>query len=50
MFEEKELPVTVSLGVAQLAVGEEAEGLYDRADAQLYAAKAAGRDCVRPTP
>src|SRR6187551_955134 len=48
VFEEKELPVTVSLGVAQLATGEEAEGLYDRADAQLYAAKAAGRDCVRP--
>jgi len=50
VFEEKELPVTVSLGVSQLAAGEEAESLYDRADAQLYAAKAAGRDCVRPTP
>jgi two-component system cell cycle response regulator len=47
-FEEKKLPVTVSLGVAQLLDGEEAEGLFDRADAQLYAAKAAGRDCVRP--
>ena len=47
-FEEKKLPVTVSVGVAQLLTGEEAEGLFDRADAQLYAAKAAGRDCVRP--
>lgn len=47
-FEDKKLPVTVSVGVAQLAIGEEAEGLFDRADAQLYAAKAAGRNCVRP--
>jgi len=47
-FEEKRLPVTVSAGVAQLADEEEAEGLFDRADAQLYAAKGAGRNCVRP--
>jgi len=47
-FEDKKLPVTVSVGVAQLAGAEEAEGLFDRADAQLYAAKAAGRNCVRP--
>ena len=47
-FEEKRLPVTVSAGVAQLAGAEEAEGLFDRADAQLYAAKGAGRNCVRP--
>jgi two-component system, cell cycle response regulator len=47
-FEEKKLPATVSLGVAQLAGAEEAEGLFERADAQLYAAKAAGRNCVRP--
>jgi len=47
-FEEKRLPVTVSAGVAQLADAEEAEGLFDRADAQLYAAKGAGRNCVRP--
>ncbi len=48
VFEEKVLPVTVSLGVAQLAGAEEPEALYDRADAQLYAAKAAGRNCTRP--
>ena len=47
-FEEKMLPVTVSVGVAQLAADEEPEGLFDRADAQLYAAKGAGRNCVRP--
>ena len=48
VFEEKRLPVTVSSGVAQLEPDEEPEGLFDRADAQLYAAKAAGRNCVRP--
>ncbi len=47
-FEEKLLPVTISAGVAQLVAGEEAEGLFDRADAQLYVAKGAGRNCVRP--
>jgi diguanylate cyclase (GGDEF)-like protein len=47
-FEEKRLPVTVSAGVAQLGDDEEAEGLFDRADAQLYVAKGAGRNCVRP--
>ena len=49
-FEEKRLPVTVSVGVGELAPGEEAEGLFDRTDAQLYAAKGAGRNCVRPSP
>jgi two-component system cell cycle response regulator len=47
-FEEKRLQVTISVGVAQLADAEEAEGLFDRADAQLYAAKGCGRNCVRP--
>jgi diguanylate cyclase (GGDEF)-like protein len=46
--ERKVLPVTVSLGVAERASGsdEAAEGLYERADARLYAAKAAGRNRV----
>jgi diguanylate cyclase len=48
-FEDKRLPVTVSVGVAQLAAAEEAEGLFERADEQLYAAKGAGRNCVRPS-
>lgn len=48
-FEDKKLPATVSVGVAQLASGEEAEALYERADAQLYAAKAGGRNRVSPS-
>jgi diguanylate cyclase (GGDEF)-like protein len=47
-FEDKRLPATVSVGVAQLTGAEEAEGLFDRADGQLYAAKGSGRNCVRP--
>jgi len=48
-FDDKSIPVTVSLGVAERAAGstELAEGLYERADSQLYSAKAAGRNCVR---
>jgi len=42
------LPVTVSLGVAERFSGsdEAPEGLYERADARLYAAKAGGRNRV----
>lgn len=39
-----DVEVTASAGVAQLRPGEDAEQLYARADAALYAAKAAGRD------
>ena len=49
-FEEKRLPATVSLGVAELTPGEEPESLYERTDAALYAAKAAGRNCTRAAP
>jgi diguanylate cyclase (GGDEF)-like protein len=47
-FEGTALPVTVSLGVAERAIGndEEAEGLFERADDQLYRAKASGRNRV----
>jgi diguanylate cyclase (GGDEF)-like protein len=50
MFEDKKLPVTISVGIAELQADgdEEAEGFFERADGQLYAAKAAGRNCVRP--
>jgi PleD family two-component response regulator len=39
----------LSLGAAERAAGsqEPAERLFERADALLYAAKAAGRNCVR---
>jgi diguanylate cyclase (GGDEF)-like protein len=39
-------PATLSLGVAELHHGESVEKLLERADAALYASKAAGRDRV----
>lgn len=42
-----ELAATASFGVAQLQGAESAEELLQRADAMLYEAKHAGRDCVR---
>lgn len=44
------VPVTVSIGVAELAADETAEGLLERADAALYAAKEADRNRVAPSP
>lgn len=42
-----ELPkVTISIGVAQMVSGDSAEQLIARADAALYRAKAAGRNCT----
>jgi two-component system cell cycle response regulator len=46
-FGSRRIPLTVSLGVAQHQPDETAESLFKRADTQLYAAKAAGRNCVR---
>jgi diguanylate cyclase (GGDEF)-like protein len=40
---------TASVGVATSAPGESVEALLDRTDRALYAAKAAGRNCVRAT-
>jgi two-component system, cell cycle response regulator len=47
-FEEKTLPVTVSLGVAEFKPGsvETPEALYGRADEKLYQAKDSGRNRV----
>lgn len=39
--------VTASFGVAQFVPGESVESLVGRADAALYAAKQAGRNCVK---
>jgi len=39
--------VTLSLGVAQLVPDESVDSLVGRADAAMYAAKEAGRNCTR---
>jgi diguanylate cyclase (GGDEF)-like protein len=44
------LIVTASFGVAEMEVGEPAAVAVNRADAALYEAKRAGRDCVRASP
>lgn len=44
---ETALDVTLSLGLAQARSSDSVDDLIERADAALYAAKAAGRDCVR---
>jgi diguanylate cyclase (GGDEF)-like protein len=41
-------PVTVSIGVAQVRQGDDAQSLLQRADEALYRAKDAGRDRVEP--
>ena len=44
---EDGLRVTISQGVAQAHAGDSVDSLIARADTALYAAKQAGRDCVR---
>ncbi len=44
---ETSLNVTLSLGLAQARNSDAVDDLIERADSALYAAKAAGRDCVR---
>lgn len=39
--------ITVSIGVATLQTGDDADTLLARADEQLYKAKASGRNCVK---
>ena len=38
------IPVTLSIGVAELGPGESMSSLFERADTALYASKSAGRD------
>jgi diguanylate cyclase (GGDEF)-like protein len=45
----EELEITISVGVALAYAGDTADSLIGAADRALYAAKDAGRDCVRGT-
>ncbi|WP_300301358.1 diguanylate cyclase [Ferrovibrio sp.] len=45
-FDGKAVPATVSAGIAVLRPGEDMETLTARADAALYRAKQAGRNCI----
>jgi diguanylate cyclase (GGDEF)-like protein len=44
------LPVTVSIGLTEFALGDSISDVYTRADEALYAAKRSGRNCVRTNP
>lgn len=47
VFENKEIPVTISIGIAFKAMGDEAwEFVYERADKALYHSKNSGRNRV----
>lgn len=45
-FEGVELHVTVSVGLAEIASGEDAAGLMRRSDEALYTSKNSGRNCA----
>jgi len=49
VFEDEYIDVTISCGVAQLQPGWRAYEFVRTADMQLYEAKRAGRNCVRPS-
>ena len=44
------IPITASLGVAECTPADEAEAVFRRADQRLYAAKHEGRNRVMPAP
>ena len=45
-FQEKRVPITVSIGIGEIAAGDSAELLFERADRHLYEAKSRGRNRV----
>lgn len=47
LYEDNEISVTFSAGIAEYRDNEEGAEMLRRADTALYAAKAAGRDCFR---
>ncbi len=47
---DRRVPLSVSVGIAQLEPGLDLDGLFARADAALYAAKEAGRGRSRAAP
>lgn len=47
IIEEKDLPVTLSIGVAELQTGENVQDWIRKCDRALYAAKQAGRNNVK---
>ena len=46
----RRVPITGSIGVSVREAADNPEGLVDRSDQGMYAAKAAGRDCVCAAP
>ncbi|MDX9741480.1 MAG: GGDEF domain-containing protein [Gammaproteobacteria bacterium] len=46
-YGEEPVPVTISLGIACYRPGDNSESLFEKADTALYAAKSAGRNCVK---
>jgi two-component system cell cycle response regulator len=48
--DDRALKLTASFGVAQYLTGESPQALLERADKLLFQAKAAGRNCVLPSP
>jgi diguanylate cyclase len=44
---DEQIYVTISLGLAEAQASDTANSLIERADAALYAAKSAGRNCIR---
>ena len=47
IYDEQEIRVTASLGVACYENGDNSESLFEKVDTALYVAKSEGRNCVR---
>jgi diguanylate cyclase (GGDEF)-like protein len=47
VYGDHRIAVTASLGVACFSKGDNSESLFEKADTALYAAKSAGRNCVK---